>query len=329
MKGGGELKKIRESAFWKSPAKVSIILFIVIQAITFYLQPNLLNMRWISLKAESAITLLFAAIGETFVLLVGGIDLSIAGVISIVSAVAATRMNDNPFVIVLVMLLCMGIGVGIGMFNGFIIQRFNIQPFIVTFATWYICGGISYLILPKDGGYVPQGFVKVLTYRIGKQFSVALLIIIACLLLWTWFKRTRTGIALYAVGNNAHAAGLNGINVKKVKYVAYALSGFFASLCGLYRVAVTATGSPTAGEIFFNQAIGATVIGGTLLSGGIGGQYGTVMGVLVYKGITDLLTFMGASSYWSTLLQGALLIIAVLISTIGEIRRERKEMLEI
>ena len=132
------MKKLRETSFWRSPAKVSIILFVVIQAITFYLQPNLLNMGWISLKAESAITLLFASIGETFVLLIGGIDLSIAGVISIVSAVAAVCMNDNPFVIILVMLLCMGIGVGIGLFNGFIIQRFNIQPFIVTFATWYI-----------------------------------------------------------------------------------------------------------------------------------------------------------------------------------------------
>ena len=86
------MKKIKESVFWKSPAKVSIVLFIVLEIITFWLQPNLLTMSWISLKAESAITLLFAAIGETFVLLVGGIDLSIAGVISITSSVAAVYM---------------------------------------------------------------------------------------------------------------------------------------------------------------------------------------------------------------------------------------------
>ena len=83
------MKKFKESAFWKSPAKVSIILFVVLEIITFYRQPNVLSMGWISLKAESAITLLFAAVGETFVLLVGGIDLSIAGVISITSSVAA------------------------------------------------------------------------------------------------------------------------------------------------------------------------------------------------------------------------------------------------
>ena len=322
------MKKLKETAFWKSPAKVSIILFIIVEAITFALQPSVFNMSWVSLKAEAAITLLFAAVGETFVLLIGGIDLSIAGVISICSSVAAVYMQDNPASIILVSLLCVLIGIAVGCFNGFIIQKFNVQPFIVTFATWYICGGIAYLILPKDGGNIPQAFIKALTYRIGKKFSVALVIIIVCLILWTWFKRTRLGISLYAVGNNAHAAGLNGINVRKVKYFAYAASGCFAALCGLYRVAVTATGSPVAGESFFNQAIGATVIGGTLLTGGIGGQYGTVIGVLVYKAINDLLVFAGASSYWSTLLQGTLLIVAVLFSTISEIRQERKELVE-
>ena len=250
------MKKFKESVFWKSPAKVSIILFVILEIITFYLQPNLFSMSWISLKAESAITLLFAAVGETFVLLVGGIDLSIAGVISITSSVAAVYMQDSWISVILISVLCLCIGAGVGFFNGFIIQKFRIQPFIVTFATWYICGG------------------------------------------------------------------------KKVNYFAYAASGIFAAMCGLYRVAVTATGSPTAGESFFNQAISATVIGGTLLTGGIGGQYGTIIGVLAFKAINDLLVFAGASSYWSTLFQGALLIAAVLISTISEIRNERKELVE-
>lgn len=322
------MKKIKESAFWKSPAKVAIILFVVLQIITTILQPNLLSMSWISLKAESAITLMFAAIGETFVLLVGGIDLSIAGVISIISSFAAVNMQDSWGSVVLISLLSMAIGMGIGAFNGFIIHKFKVQPFIVTFSTWYICGGIAYLILPKDGGTPPERFINMLTYRISGKFSIALLIIIICVILWAWFRRTRLGISIYAVGNNSHAASLNGINVMKVNLFAYAASGFFASLCGLYRVAVTATGSPIAGESFFNQAIAAVVIGGTLLTGGIGGQFGTIIGVLVFKAINDLLVFAGASSYWSTLLQGALLIIAVLFSTISEIYRERKELIE-
>ena len=107
------MKKFKESAFWKSPAKVSIILFVVLEIITFYLQPNVLSMGWISLKAESAITLLFAAVGETFVLLVGGIDLSIAGVISITSSVAAVYMQDSWISVILVSILCLCIGIGL------------------------------------------------------------------------------------------------------------------------------------------------------------------------------------------------------------------------
>ncbi len=322
------MKKIKESTFWKSPAKVSIILFIIIEIITICLQPNVLTLKWTSLKAESAITLMFAAIGETFVLLVGGIDLSIAGVISITNSFAAVYMQDNIASIILISLSSIGIGLFIGLFNGFVIQKFKVQPFIVTFSTWYICGGIAYLILPKDGGNLPERFINALSYRIGGKFSIALIIIIICLLLWTWFRKTRLGISLYAIGNNAHAASLNGINVLKVNLFAYAASGACASLCGLYRGAITATGSPTAGESFFNQSIAAVVIGGTLLTGGIGGQYGTLIGVLVFKAINDLLVFAGASSYWSTLLQGTLLITAVLFSTVSEIVKERKELKE-
>ncbi len=320
------INKIKQSGFWKSPAKVAIILFIIVQAVTVYLQPNTLSLSWTSLKAESAITLLFASIGETFVLLIGGIDLSIAGVISIISSFSAVYMKDNLFSICFISLVSIGIGLCIGLFNGYVIHKFKVQPFIVTFSTWYICSGIAYLILPKDGGTPPETFTNALSYRIGGKFSIALLIIIITLILWTWFRKTRLGISLYAVGNNAHAASLNGINVLKVNLFAYAASGVFAALCGLYRVAITATGSPTAGDSFFNQAIAAVVIGGTLLTGGIGGQYGTIIGVLVFKAINDMLVFAGASSYWSTLLQGTLLIVAVLFSTISEIVQERKEI---
>jgi ribose transport system permease protein len=320
------MNRIRKSAIWKSPAKVSIVLFVLLEILTMCIQPNLLTMNWINLKSEAAITLILASIGETFVLLVGGIDLSIAGIISIVNCFAVVCMRDNPASIIVVSLASLGIGLGIGLINGFIIQRFSVQPFIVTFSTWYICGGIAYLILPKDGGTPPDDFANALMYRIGDQFSITLIIIVVLLILWAWFRRTQLGISLYAVGNNALNASLNGINVKRVNIFAYGASGFFAALCGLFRVAVVATGSPTGGESYFNQAIAAVVIGGTLLSGGIGGQYGTIIGVLAFNAIADLLVFAGASSYWSTLLSGILLIVSVLISTITEIIHERREL---
>lgn len=313
----------------QSPAKVAILLFVLLEVLTVVLQPGAWSLSWINLKAEAAITLLFAAIGETFVLLIGGIDLSIAGVISLTNSFSAVYMQDHPASMLLITAACILMGAAVGAFNGIIIDKFRIQPFIVTFATWYIGGGIAYLILPKDGGNVPSSFTYALTHRFfGGKCSVAIFIFAICGLLWLWFRRTRLGINLYAVGSNSKAAALNGVHVSRVKLFAYVASGVFAALSGVYRTAVVATGSPTGGEAFFNQAIAAVVIGGTLLTGGKGGQMGTIVGVLVLKMISDILVFAGVSSYWTTLFQGLLLVVAVLVSCISEIIRERKELLE-
>lgn len=315
--------------FLQSPAKVAIILFILLEILTVILQPSALSMSWINLKAEAAITLLFAAIGETFVLLIGGIDLSIAGVISLTNSFSAVYMQDNIGSMIFISLVCVLIGALFGAANGFVINRFHIQPFIVTFATWYIGGGIAYLILPRDGGDVPTSFTYALTKRFfGGNVSIAVFIFIVCAILWLWFKKTKMGINLYAVGSNSNAASLNGVNVVHVKMFAYIASGIFAALSGVYRTAVVATGSPTGGESFFNEAIAAVVIGGTVLTGGKGGQMGTIVGVLVLRMISDILVFAGVSSYWTTLFQGLLLVVAVLVSCVSEMIRERKELME-
>ena len=320
------MNKIKNIRLPKSPANVSILLFIALAVITIVLQPSTASLEWVNLKSSAAMTFVFAALAETFVLLVGGIDLSIAGIISLTNSFSALYLLDNPLSIVMVTVICVLMGLGIGLLNGFIVQKFKIQPFIVTFSTWFICGGIAYLILPRDGGKPPQAFKDALTMDIGGQVNIALIIIIGLALLWLWFKKTKMGINLYAVGGNEKAAGLNGVNVTKVKLFAYGMAGLLAALAGWYRTGVTGAGSPTAGESFFNQAIGAAVIGGTVLAGGKGGMIGTIFGVFVLRMISDLLVFAGISSYWSTLVQGLLLILAVLIASVAELAKERKEL---
>lgn len=317
----------RNKNILKNPASVSILLFVLLAALTCILQSQAMSLSWVNLKAEAAMTLILAAIGETLVLLIGGIDLSIAGVISLTNSFSAIYMLDSQASILAVSLICILMGVGVGLFNGIVIQKFKIQPFIVTFSTWFICGGLAYLVLPKDGGKPPSGFAEAMVVKIGGKLSIAVVFIILLAAVWVYFKKTKLGINLYAVGSSDKSASLNGINVFGVKLFAYAASGLFAALAGLYRTAIVTSGSPTAGESFFNQAIAASVIGGTLLTGGKGGVLGTIFGALVLKMISDILVFAGVSSYWSTLFQGLLLIIAVLISTVSEILRERKEML--
>lgn len=327
MNGGAKMNFTKKKNILKNPAIVSILLFFMLSALTCILQPQAMSLSWINLKAEAAITLILAAIGETLVLLIGGIDLSIAGIISLTNSFSAMYMLDSSASILSVSLICVLMGLGVGLFNGIVIQKFKIQPFIVTFSTWFICGGLAYLVLPKDGGRPPARFTEAMVVKIGGKLSIAVLMIMLLCIVWLYFKKTRLGINLYAVGSNDKAASLNGINVFRVKLFAYAMSGAFAALAGLYRTASVTSGSPTAGEPFFNQAIAASVIGGTLLTGGRGGVLGTIFGALVLKMISDILVFAGVSSYWSTLFQGLLLIVAVLISTVSEIIRERKELL--
>jgi ribose transport system permease protein len=123
------------------------------------------------------------------------------------------------------------------------------------------------------------------------------------------------------VGSNEKAAHLNGINVFRTKILAYGLSGLFAALAGIYRTAHVASGSPTAGASFVMTSIAAAVIGGTAITGGIGGVVGGIVGAYILRGITDLLVFLRVSSYWTSLVQGVLLVVAVALTSYAKLRR--------
>ena len=305
------------------PATVSILLFIAIFIVNFVLQPQPF-VNWLNIKTEASMTLIFCALGQSLVLLIGGIDLSIGGILSLTNCLSALYMVSSFGSILGMSLLTLLIGAVIGLINGLIIVRFNIQPFIVTFANWFIWGGISLLVLPMDGGTPPTEFINSLLGRIG-GISASFIIIIILALLWTFIKRTNYGISIYAVGSNEKAAFLNGINVNFIKISVYSISGFLAACAGLFRTAQVASGSPTAGDSFFMLAIAAAVIGGTSLVGGKGGLIGAIFGAVVLKMIADVLQFAGISSYWSALCQGILLIITVAIGSISEIIKIRRE----
>ena len=287
------------------------------------LNPSTLSLRWMANKSDAALSLILAAIGQTFVLLTGGFDLSVGGIICVTNCLAASRMQDSSGSMLAWTGICLGIGCAIGIFNGFIIEKTKLQPFIVTLATQSICYGVALLIMKVDGGNVPIRYINGLLHRFG-PIPVSMLIIIGMLVLWMYFKQTKWGLFIYAVGSNEKASHLNGISVMKTKVLAYGISGGFAALAGLFRTAHVASGSPTAGADFVMISISAAVIGGTALTGGAGGMMGTVIGALVLRTIADLLVFLGVSSYWSSLVQGVLLILAVAISAYGTLLKRKR-----
>lgn len=305
-------------------AMVPYIMLLLIIVIMGILNPNTLSLSYLANKCDSSFSLILVALGQTFVLLTGGFDLSVGGVICITNCLAAVHMQDNPGSILLWSVLCIVVGIAIGCFNGYVIEKTKLQPFIVTLATQSVCMGAALLILKVDGGNVPLSYITAMLTRFGPVPISALLLLIL-ILIWIYFKQTKICMNIYAVGSNKKSANLNGIPVLKTVVTAYAISGAFAALSGLYRTAAVASGSPTAGGDFVMTSISAAVIGGTALTGGVGGMFGTIIGAFVLRYISDLLVFMQVSSYWSSLVQGVLLILAVALSAYGIMIRKRKE----
>ena len=321
MKSRGKLQKFLSDNWVALVPYVMLLLIVIIMGI---LTPSTLNASYLANKCDNSFSLILVAIGQTFALLTGGFDLSVGGIICITNCLAAVHMQDNPGSIILWAIICLVLGVGIGCFNGFIIEKTKLQPFIVTLATQSVCMGIALLILKVDGGNVPASYVTAMLKRVG-VIPVSAFLLLAMILIWLYFKRTKLCMAIYAVGSDKKAARLNGIPILKTMVKAYAISGGFAALAGLFRTASVASGSPTAGGDFVMSSISAAVIGGTALTGGVGGIFGTIVGALVLRYITDLLVFMKVSSYWASLVQGVILILAVALSAFGTMLRKRKE----
>jgi len=304
-----------------------VIPYVILAALilsTALLQPNTVSLDWLGIKTNDILPLALATAGQTLVLLTGGIDLSIGGVISLTNSLEATRMTSGAGGIVAFTLGMLALGALLGALNGILIVQVRLQPFIATLITWSIYGGLALWILPTDRGNVPQGFINVLlAHPGGIPLSLVLLVVLG--MFWRWLRRTPLGKAILALGSNAKSAWLSGIDVDRVRLAVYALSGFFAATAGIYRTAQVASGSPTAGNNFILLSVSAAVIGGTSLAGGKGSLIGSIIGVCVLKMIGDLLVFSGVSSYWAALFQGVLLIVIIAVVSVGEIVRRRRE----
>lgn len=291
------------------PLAILIAMIITIVAIS----PGLARWSTVETKSNAAMTLIFAATGQTFAILVGGIDLSIGGIISVSNSLAVTQMTNDPVNIIFWVVAISLLGLFAGAINGFIVAVLRITPFIATLATWSVWSGIAFLILEKDGGQVSNIFKNaVRSNLVGVPGSIILLVVL--LGVWFWFKHTRSGILIYAVGTNEKGAALSGANVVRIKILAYSLSGLFAAFAGLYRTVQVGSGSPIAGDGLILPSVAAVVIGGTSLAGGRGGVGLTIVGALIMLFINDLIFFAGVRTFYTPMIQGLALILAVALN---------------
>lgn len=304
----------------------------LILVFTFFavMAPNFLSMANAVIISKHVALNAFLAIGMTFVIITGGIDLSVGSIVGLCAMVAGWLVLNgvdtglgytvwfNTWEIVGIAML---VGVGVGWINGILITRLNVAPFIATLGTLYVARGAALLssggrTFPNLSGTEEMGtasfpFIGTGTI-LGLPFMVWMLIAVAVLAHYI-SRRTPLGRHIYAVGGNERGAALSGVNVNRIKMFVYMFSGFCAALVGLIIASQLQAAHPATGETFELNAIAAAVLGGTSMSGGRGRITGTIVGAFVIGILSDGLVMMGVSSFWQTVIKGIVIIVAVVI----------------
>ena len=253
-----------------------------------------------------------AAIGMTFVILIAGIDLSTGSIITIVNVVCAYLMVNSGFSMTAAVICALIMATLIGLLNGFMVSTIGIPAIIATFATQTIFEGAAYLL---SGGTPVYGFderFKVIGQGYVGPIPVPVIIMICCFAVGSFIlNKTFFGRYFYAVGGNEEASKLSGIRVGFIKYLIYALSGFFAGLAGIVMLSRTNSAQPTAGKGYEFDVITCVVLGGVSVAGGYGKMSNVVAGVLIIGILTNGMVLLNVSSYTQLVVKGIVLILAV------------------
>ncbi|HUM85318.1 MAG TPA: sugar ABC transporter permease YjfF [Lachnospiraceae bacterium] len=276
--------------------------------------------------------LIVIAMGETLAMITAGIDISVGSVTALVCMVMANSMENHGVSAVTAVLMALGIGLAFGVVQGFLISYLDIQPFIVTLAGLYFGRGMTAVVNTEQIAIKNKTFLAWANAKIYMPFGsysgkgkfhpayiypTVVIALVVVLLIILMMKYTKFGRAIYAIGGNSSSALMMGINVRRVKFLTYLLDGFLAGLGGFLFCLNSCSGFVEQAKGLEMDAISASVIGGTLLSGGVGLPIGTLFGVLIKGTIASLITTQGTlSSWWVRIVLSALLMFFIVLQAI-------------
>jgi ribose transport system permease protein len=262
---------------------------------------------------NNAVPLVFAALGQAFTVLTGGLDLSVGGVMDVTNSIAASQMHDSAGSILLWSLVILAFGAAVGLINGLLVAYGRLQPIIVTLGTLAILQGIALKVLPQPGGAVPAGVTNTL---VNPNAPSGLVMVAIAGVIWFVLRRTRFGVGVYALGNDRLAARSSGVPVLRVIVLTYVTSGVLAAAAGLLLAATTTGGDPTSGDVFTLTSIAAVVIGGISLAGGRGNGIGAILGALVLTILINVLFFAHIDPLYEPLYEGLFLVLATALTVL-------------
>nr|WP_211658330.1 ABC transporter permease [Phytoactinopolyspora halophila] len=262
------------------------------------------------------------ALGQTLVILTGGIDLSVGSVIAVAAMTSASVAMANPGQVWLTVLSAMAVGALAGSINGLLVSRLDVPPFIATLGMLTAGSGVAYAIgggAPING--LPSEFGDIANTRIfGLQIPV-ILMIVGILGLGVMMRNTSYGMRVYAVGGNRSAAEIAGVDTRNILFSVYAISGLLAGLSGVMLASRVISGPPSLGVGYELDAIAAVVIGGASLMGGRGSIWGTALGLFLIQTLNNGLDLLLVPAYWQDVIKGALIVAAVAVDVWSVKRR--------
>lgn len=270
--------------------------------------------NWVNILRQTSINGILA-IGMTYVILTKGIDLSVGSILAIAAMVSGSMVTgETAGSVWLAIPAGLAVGLLLGGFNGLVVARLSVAPFVVTLGMLSIARGLTFIYndgmpipnLSPEFRYLGQGMVGAIPVPV-----IVLAVVFA--VFWFILNRTTFGRYVFAVGGNEKSAITSGIRTRVVVFSVYAISGLLSALAGLILTARTTSALPQAGVAYELDAIAAVVIGGTSLNGGVGTLTGTLVGALIIGVINNGLDLMGVSSYYQQVIKGAIIITAVLI----------------
>ena len=294
----------------------TVIALIILMAVITIINSNFLtanNLLNLLLQVTSNALIAF---GMTFVILTGGIDLSVGSILALSSALTAGLLGSG-MPVTLAILISLIMGCILGMMNGLLISYGKLAPFIVTLATMTIFRGAT--LVYTNGNPITKGLSDTFLFQflgqgyiVGIPFPVIIMFIVF-IVLYVLLHKTSFGKSVYAIGGNEKAAYISGVKLNKVKIIIYSISGIMASISGLIITSRLSSAQPTAGASYEMDAIAAVVLGGTSLSGGKGRILGTLIGALIIGVLNNGLNIIGVSAFWQQVVKGIVILIAVLI----------------
>ena len=299
-----------------------VVLLALLLGTTKLIQPSF-GASGLESIARAALPFAFATAGMAVVVIVGGIDLSVASMMAVCAVTAAILMERIAGVPAFFIVL--GVGLAMGVINGALIVLTRVPDIVVTLAMLFVWEGTALLILESPGGAAADWLKQIIR---GDAILVglpkALLVIVLCVaVIWLPIRRSKLGLSIYATGSDELAAFRSGVSVGRTKIAAYGICGLFCALGGLSLAALTGIGEPVPGP-YLMASVAAVVLGGVVLGGGKGGLLGPIIAVFILRIIRTILTLMAVDPNVTTIIEGVIMVGVVMLGTAATLRGARR-----